>query len=39
MSKRKNTREFRGDKVAHQISLQTKENQYLRSRLANLLHR
>ena len=38
MNKRKNTREFREDKVVHQIYLQTKQNQHLHSRLANLFH-
>ena len=35
MNKRKSTREFREDKVAQQIYLQTKQNQQLHSRLAS----
>ena len=38
MNKRKNNREFRELKVAHQIHLEIKQNQYLHSRLENLLH-
>ena len=38
MNKRKNTPEFRQDKVVHQICLQTKHNKLFHSRLANLLH-
>ena len=38
MNRRKNTHEFREDKVVHQIYLHTKQNQYLHSRLANLLY-
>ena len=37
MNKRKSTREFREDKVLHQVCLQTKQNQSLHSKLANLL--
>ena len=38
MNQKKNTRQFREDKVVHQICLQTKQNQLLHSGLANSLH-